>query len=45
MYNSNQAPGSRDMLDFTAKWCAPLVANGKVFVGSNTQLTVFGLLP
>jgi hypothetical protein len=45
LYNSNQAPGSRDVLDFTAKWSAPLVANGKVFVASMGQLTIFGLLP
>src|SRR5204862_6495223 len=23
LYNSNQAPGGRDSLDFTAKWAAP----------------------
>ena len=45
LYNSNQASGSRDTLDYTAKWSAPLVANGKVFVASVSQLTVFGLLP
>jgi hypothetical protein len=45
LYNSNQASGSRDALDFTAKWSAPLVANGKVFISSNGRLTVFGLLP
>jgi chitodextrinase len=44
LYNSNQS-GSRDMLDFTAKWSAPLVANGKVFVASESLLTAFGLLP
>ena len=45
LYNSSQASGSRDALDFTAKWSAPLVANGKVFVASESRLTVFGLLP
>ena len=45
LYNSNQASGSRDTLDYTAKWSAPLVANGKVFVASLSQLTIFGLLP
>ena len=45
LYNSTQASGSRDMLDFTCKWSAPLVANGRVFVASETLLTVFGLLP
>jgi hypothetical protein len=45
LYNSNQATGGRDALDFVAKWAAPLIANGKVFVASNGRLTVFGLLP
>ena len=45
LYNSNQASGARDALDFTAKWSAPLVANGKVFVATNGQLAAFGLLP
>ena len=45
LYNSNQAGNSRDKLDFTAKWSAPLVANGKVYVATNGQLAVFGLLP
>ena len=45
LYNSNQAAGSRDALDFAAKWSAPLVANGKVYVATNGRLTVFSLLP
>jgi hypothetical protein len=43
-YNSNQA-GARDTLDTGVKFNVPVVANGKVFVVSQTQLTVFGLLP
>ena len=45
LYNSNQAAGSRDALDYAAKWSAALVANGKVFVATNSRLTVFSLLP
>jgi hypothetical protein len=44
LYNSSQA-GSRDVLDNAAKFSVPLVANGKVFVAGQTQLTIFGLLP
>lgn len=45
LYNSNQATGSRDTLDYAAKWSAALVANGKVFVATNARLTVYSLLP
>ena len=45
LYNSNQAPGGRDALDYTVKWSAPLVANGKVYVTTDGLLAVFGLLP
>jgi hypothetical protein len=43
-YNSNQA-GTRDALDFAAKFNVPLVANGKVFIASESMLTAYGLLP
>ena len=45
LYNTNQASAARDKLDFTCKWSAPLVANGKVYVASESLLTIFGLLP
>ena len=44
LYNSGQA-ASRDILDVATKFSVPLVVNGKVFVGSLSQLTVYGLLP
>lgn len=44
LYDSNEA-GSRDTMDKAAKFSVPLVANGKVFIGSQTQLTAYGLLP
>jgi hypothetical protein len=43
-YNSGQA-GSRDVMGVAAKFSVPVIANGKVFVGSTTDLTVYGLLP
>jgi hypothetical protein len=44
LYNSNQA-GSRDALDEWDKFTVPVVANGEVFVTSDSQLTVYGLQP
>jgi hypothetical protein len=43
-YDTSQA-GSRDALDVANKFSIPLVANGKVFVVTQTQLVAFGLLP
>jgi hypothetical protein len=44
IYNSNQA-GSRDLPGTAIKFAVPTVANGKVFVGTATKLSVYGLLP
>jgi len=44
LYNSNQA-GSRDQFGPGNKFITPVVANGKVFVGTQTGIAVFGLLP
>jgi hypothetical protein len=44
LYDTTQA-GSRDVLDAAVKFAVPTVANGKVYVGTETGLDVLGLLP
>jgi hypothetical protein len=44
IYNSNKM-SSRDALGTAAHFVTPLIANGKVYVGTQTQLRVFGLFP
>jgi uncharacterized membrane protein len=44
LYDTTQA-GSRDTMDFPAKFSIPLVANGKIFIAGQTQLIAYGLLP
>jgi hypothetical protein len=44
LYNSAQNTG-RDGLDSYVKFTVPTVANGEVFVGTKTTLTIFGELP
>jgi Bacterial Ig-like domain (group 1) len=44
IYNTNKNPG-RDQLLATPHFATPLVANGKVYVGTQTELQVYGLLP
>jgi hypothetical protein len=43
-YNSTQAPGSRDAFGNGNKFITPVIANGKVFVGTPSGVAVFGLL-
>ena len=44
LYDSNQAPNSRDHFSDN-KYVPPMIANGKVFVGTTNSVAVFGLLP
>jgi PQQ-like domain len=43
IYNSTQAPGSRDTF-LDNKFITPVVVNGKVYVGTPSGVAVFGLL-
>jgi len=43
-YDSNQAAGGRDSFSGN-KFIVPMVANGKVYVGTPNSVAVFGLLP
>ena len=43
LYTSKQA-GTRDLLGTTAHFNVPTIANGKVYVGADLQLAVYGLL-
>lgn len=44
LYNTTQA-GSRDQLGPATKFGPPTIANGKVYIGTETELDVLGLLP
>ncbi|HXC87293.1 MAG TPA: immunoglobulin domain-containing protein [Candidatus Cybelea sp.] len=44
LYNSNQAANNRDHFSDN-KYVSPMVANGKVYVGTPNSVVVFGLLP
>jgi hypothetical protein len=45
LYNSGQAANGRDSFGTGNKFITPLIVNGKVYVGTQTGVTVFGLLP
>jgi hypothetical protein len=44
LYNSGQAANGRDSFGNGNKFITPLVVNGKVYVGTQTGVAVFGLL-
>ena len=44
LYNSNQAAGGRDHFGDGNKFITPMIANGKVYVGTTRGVGVFGLL-
>jgi hypothetical protein len=44
LYNSSQAAANRDQFGAGNKFITPMVADGKVFVGTTNSVAVFGLL-
>jgi hypothetical protein len=44
IYNTNQAANGRDQFGNGNKYITPMIANGKVYVGTTTGVGVFGLL-
>ena len=45
LYNTAQAANRRDAGGAPVRFAVPTIANGKVFVGTQTQIDVYGLLP
>jgi hypothetical protein len=45
IYNTTQAANGRDNFGVGNKFVTPMIANGKVYVGTTTGVAVFGLLP
>ena len=44
LYNSSQASGGRDRFGQASHFGTPMIVNGKVYVGTTTNVTVFGQL-
>ena len=44
LYNSTQAPNNRDVPGAPVKFTAPIVVNGKVYLGSQGSVSAFGSL-
>ena len=44
LYGSAQAPDNRDLVPPLPHFANEVVANGKVYIGTNNSLVVYGLL-
>jgi hypothetical protein len=44
LYNSGQAPNGRDQFGSASHFGTPMIVNGKVYVGTQNGLAIFGLL-
>ena len=44
LYTSNQAANNRDATGATVKFVPPIIANGKVYLGTQSALVTYGLL-
>jgi hypothetical protein len=45
LYNSNEAPSGRDHFGAGNKFITPMIAHGRVYVGTTDGVGVFGILP
>jgi outer membrane protein assembly factor BamB len=44
-WNSSMAGGKRDQAGPAVKFVPPIIANGKVYVSTRTEIDVYGLFP